>query len=50
MTVKGESTDPLFAVEPSLWERIQAAPGLIPVILNIRPADDLTRLFSAISI
>jgi hypothetical protein len=41
LAVKGDGSAAVKVFDPALFAQFQAAPGLIPVIIGIRPANDL---------
>ena len=45
LKIKGDGSAAVNAIDPAMLEQLQAAPGFIPVILNISPAGDLPAFF-----
>ena len=43
LEIKGDGSAAIRAIDPALFAQFQAAPGLIPVIINIQPVNDLPR-------
>jgi hypothetical protein len=41
MSIKGDGSAPVNALDPAMFEELQGAPGFVPVILGITPVGDL---------
>ena len=45
MSIKGDGSIKINAIDPAIFAQFEAAPGLIPVNIGIRPAGDLPAFF-----